>query len=338
MKLASFIQKDYPYMNARVSAKGAKLLDRGDYENLLKMEPNEIARKLEEGEYSDEINELGSYLDGVELVETALRMNAASTLSELVEMSPESLKKVLNVYLRRYDIQNLKRILRAKKSGREVEMEKEIVPGSTYTVEDLEELREKSYEEILEEISFEGLIDYREYLDDVEELTEVEKALDQAYLEELNTLAESTGSLKFSRFVRKEVEYENLRIILRLKRYGVEESDIRDKIFKDSGKTVIEEVLKAKDLESALEALEGTEWEIDFSGDLEEIEHQLDVHRLRKARTTLRSSPLGVAPIMAYIVAKMIEVKNLRTMIGAKSTGIQTDEEIRENLVISNGR
>ncbi|MFB6241643.1 MAG: V-type ATPase subunit [Candidatus Nanosalina sp.] len=337
MKLASFIQKDYPYMNARVSAKGAKLLDRSDYENLLKMEPNEIARKLEEGEYKEEINELGSYLDGVELVETALRMNAARTLSDLVEMSPESLKGVLKIYMRRYELQNLKRLLRAKEAGRELELKTDIVPGSAYTVKELEELAEKDYEDIIEEISFDGLVDYQDHLQDAEELTEVEKALDQAYLDELNTLAGKTGSLKLSRFVREEIEYENLRIILRLKRYGVDESEIREKIFRNGG-GITEEVLNSNSFEDALEVLQESDWDIDTESDLEEIEHQLDVKRLRKARSTLRSSPLGIAPIMAYIVAKMIEVKNLRTMIQAKATGIQSNEEIRKNLVIIDGR
>jgi V/A-type H+-transporting ATPase subunit C len=336
MKLASFIQRDYPYMNARVSAKGAKLLDRSDYENLLKMDPNEIARKLEEGEYQEEINELGSHLDGVELVETALQMNAANTLVELAEMGPESLKNVLEIYTRRYDLQNLKRILRAKKAGREVEL-KTFTPGFAYSREELQELAEKDFKQIIEDVSFDGLVDYQEYLEDVEELTEVEKALDQAYLDELDTLADRTGSFKLSNFVKEEIEYENLRIILRLKKYGVDESEIRDKTFRN-GRGITEEVLAAEDLEDAIKVLEESDWEIEPSSSLEEIEHQLDVHRLRKARSTLRSSPLGVAPIMAYIVAKMIEVKNLRTMIQAKATEIQTNEEIRNNLVMSNGR
>lgn len=337
MRLARFIQKDYPYVNARVSAKGAKLLDRSDYENLLKMEPNEIARRLEEGEYKEEINELGSHLDGVELVETALQMNAANTLVHLTEMSPESLQKVLEIYTRRYDIQSLKRILRAKKAGDE-EFTKTLTPGATYSIEELEELAEKDFDQIVDEIEFEGTVDYQEYLEEAEELTEIEKALDQAYIDELSNLSKNTGSLKLSGFVKDEIEYENLRIILRLKKYGVDEEDIREKVFSHSSNSIVEDVLDTESFEDAVEVLQDSDWEIDPSSDLEEIEHQLDVHRLRKARTTLSSSQLGIASIMAYIVAKMIEVKNLRTMIQAKATGIQSNEEIRENLVISNGR
>jgi V/A-type H+-transporting ATPase subunit C len=336
MRLARFLQKDYPYVNARVSAKGAKLLVRSDYENLLKMEPNEIARRLEEGEYKKEINELGSHLNGVELVERALQMNAANTLVHLTEMSPESLQKILEIYTRRYDIQSLKRILRAKKAGDEEF--KTLTPGASYSVEELEELAEKDFDQIVDEIEFEGTVNYQEYLEDVEELTEIEKALDQAYLDELSNLADKTGSMKFSGFVKDEIEYENLRIILRLKKYGVEDKDIREKVFSHSSKSIVEELLDTESLEDAVEVLQDSDWKIDPSSDLEEIEHQLEVHRLSKARTTLSSSQLGIASIMAYIVAKMIEVKNLRTMVQAKATGIQSNDEIKENLVISNGR
>ncbi|EHK00557.1 putative RNA-processing protein, partial [Candidatus Haloredivivus sp. G17] len=60
--------KDYPYMYARTSAKKAKLYKERDYEKLLKMDVNEISRKMEEGEYSKEINEFGSeFYNNVEI-------------------------------------------------------------------------------------------------------------------------------------------------------------------------------------------------------------------------------------------------------------------------------
>ena len=139
-------------MNARIRAKGAQLLDRNDYENLLKMEANGIARKLEEGQYSREINELGSILDGTELVETALKRNAARTLSDLVEMAPASLSKTLEVYFRRYDIENIKKILRLKNRGED--FERITSPGFKYSEQDLKELYEKDFDEIIRSVEF----------------------------------------------------------------------------------------------------------------------------------------------------------------------------------------
>lgn len=332
--LRNSFEKDYPYVNARVSAKSTKLLDANDYSNLLKMQPNEIARKLEEGEYEAEINELGSRLDGVPLLEAALELNAAKTLNELIEMCPEGLAEVLEIYTRRYELESLKRILRWKKSGEKEDHRPDLIPGMTYSLEDLEALAEKNFEEIISEISFEGLVDYQEYLDTSMEINDVEKSLDQAYFDELHRLTERTGSREFSKFIRDELEYENLRIILRLKKYGVEGSEIEEKLFENGRPEFMEKALEAEDIEEIEEALQDSRWNIDSEDDIEEIENNLEVQRLEKARRDLRSTPLGVVPVIAYVAAKMIEVKNLRTMIQAKSTGIQSNEEIRDNLVI----
>ncbi len=334
--LRNAFEKDYPYVNARVSAMSTKLLESNDYSNLLKMKPNEIARKLEEGEYEEEINELGSQLEGVPLLESALELNAARTLNELVEMCPESLAEVLEVYIRRYELESLKRILRWKKSGEKEDHKPDLIPGMTYSLEDLEELTEKSFEEIVASISFEGFVNYQDYVDTGMDINSVEKSLDQAYFDELQALAERTGSREFSRFIRDELEYENLRIILRLKKYGVEDSEIEEKLFENGRSDFIQEAIRAEDIEEIEEVLEGSRWSIDSGDEVEEIENSLEIQRLEKARRDLRSTPLGVVPVIAYVAAKMIEVNNLSQMIRAKSTGIQSNEEIRENLVIMN--
>ena len=334
MKTPEIFQKDYPYVTTRVRVRGTKLLDRNDYDNLLKMGPNEISRKLEEGQYEEEINELGSQLEGVPLVESALELNAATTLKELVELCPEGLAEVLQVYIRRYELQSIKRILRWKKTGEKESIRPDLVPGITYDLEDLERLSEKSYDEILQDIEFDGLVDYQSYLEGKEDIKDVEKSLDQAYFDELQKLSDKVGSRDFSEFIKAELEYENLRIILRLKKYGVEREEIEQKIFKDGFSDLVEKSLDAENLDELKEVLEDSKWNVDVTKDVEEIEHGLDVERLRNARKNLRGSPLGVVPIVAYVVAKMTEVKNLRTLIQAKATGIQSDEEIRENLVI----
>lgn len=334
LKISENIPRDYPYLNARVSSKGAQLLDNSDYESLLKMEANGIARKLEEGQYSTEINELGSKLDGTELVETALKRNSSRILSDLVEMSPESMERILKVYLRRYDIESLKRILQLKKHDKAFEELKS--PGFDYTEDELESLFEKDFKEIIASIKFDrSLIDYSEYLEPDMELDEFESAIDQAYFDELEELAEITGNKKLEDFIRSELEYENLRIVLRLKKYGVESDKIREKCFNTDSSTLVKECTDAEDFEQCIKLLKASKWDTGSSESLEEIEHRLKVSRLRKALKTLKIETLGLAPIMAFTLAKMVEVENLRIIVQAKETGAQTEDEIRENLVIA---
>ncbi len=322
---------DYTYTNARVSAKRAKLLDKGDYENLLKMQSNEIARNLEEEDYRQEINELGSRYEGVELVELALNRNLSRTLSHLLELAPEELEEVLKTYLRRYDIKSLKRLLRWKKSGHEIDIQDMMVPAGDLDYEELEELAEKEFHDIIDAIHFkDSRVDYQSYLEGKKELPEIEKALDQAYFDELEMLASRAGSRQFRKFVEKEMKHENLRTVLRLKKYGFDYDETREYLFSDGDRRV-EEVARAGSMEDALNIVRKEE---KVDGDnLEEIEHALETRRLEEALKMAHAEPLGITPILGYVIAKIVEVRNLRVLMRAKETEIQKTEDIRQSLV-----
>lgn len=328
--------RDYPYMSARVSAKKAKLLEQSDYENLLKMQPNEIARRLGEGEYQEDIDELGSKYEGARLVELALTRNLSRTLSDLVDMSPETLQKTITVYLRRYDILSLKRLLRWKKSGEKGSIENLLTPVGSYSYGELKELSNKNIEEIIESIRFKDSdIDYSDYLEEKEEVSEIETALDQAYFDELGLLADSAKNDDLKEFIQNEMEYQNIRIALRLKKYGISNEEIRKRMLEiDNGK-IVEKVIEAQDFEAAIEVVKDSGLLPErASKDLEDIEHEMEVKRLSEALLTFHKEPLGITPIIGYVVAKITEVRNLRMLIRAKDTGIQNNDTIRRNLVM----
>lgn len=331
------LEKDYPYMFARVSAKKKKLLDRNDYESLWKMQPNGIARKLEEGDYKEDINELGSDHEGVELVELALVRNLSRTMSHLAEISPDSLKPVLNAYLRRYDILSFKRLLRWKKGGGENNIDSFLIPVGDYSFEDFKELSEQSFEEICNAIDFpEAGVDYQSVVDPEADLREIERELDRQYYRELKQVSDTIGSQWFDRFVNQELEYENLKIALRLKKYGLEEDEIREWLVTDEFTDTLKQIIESEDLEEAIEVVRDSgKAEVNGDQTLEDIEHSLEVARLKRALRNLHIEPLGATSILGYVIAKIIEVKNLRMLIRAKETGIQNMETIKRNLVIS---
>lgn len=331
------ISRDYPYMYARVSAKRAKLLDESDYNQLIKMEPNEIARKLQEGGYKKDIDDLGVKYDGVELVELALMRNVSRTMADLIDISPDSLDPIINAFLRRYDILSLKRLLRWKKGEERGEVEDLLVPVGQYTAEDMEELAEKSFEEICNSIKFkDSEVDYQSFIEDTDDVRKVERDLDRAYYTEMTRLADSVGNMWFKKFIRKEIEYENLKIILRLKKYGLETEEIREWMISEHETKCVRKALNAAGLDDAVTEVEECEG-IQFRNgkNLEEVEQTLEVERLKSAFRTLHTEPLGITSVFGYIVAKMVEVKNLRMLIRAKETGIQNQETIRRNLVMA---
>lgn len=323
-------------MYARVSAKRAKLLDESDYQKLLKMEPSEIARKLEEGEYQKEINELASRHEGVELIELALNKNSSNTLNHIYKISPDSLQKILESYLRRYDILSFKRLLRWKKNGEKEDIKDLLTPATYINIEKFSELSEKSFEEIKASIKFpESNIDYQEYIKNEENLQKIEHNLDQAYFDEITYVASKTRNKYLKRFVQEEIEYQNIKIALRLKKYGLESQDIKKRMLKGSRKDLAEKIAESENLSESIELLQESKLiSQDVEKDnLEDIEHLLEVERLQKALKMLHEQPMGLTSVIGYIIAKEIEVKNLRMLIRAKETGIQNQETIKRNLV-----
>lgn len=324
-------QKDYPYMYARVSAKRAKLYDAQDYENLLKMGPNEISRKMQEGAYKEDIDELGSNYEGVQLAELALAKNLAREMSDLAEMANGDLREVIQVYLRKYDILTLKRMLRAKKSGEEVE--ELLLPVGGISSEKLEELSGKNFGELKDAIVFkDSRVEYQKYLEGADSLAEIEAALDQAYYAELTEMA--SGNSVLEKFVKKEVEYENLKIALRLKRYEMPREEIEKRLLTAENGKLVDEVLE-RDFDEALNFVI-SELGLDVDEEIEAVEHAIEVHRLESALRMLHTQPLSLGSILGYVVAKITEVKNLRMLLRAKETGIQNQETIRRQLVLSN--
>jgi V/A-type H+-transporting ATPase subunit C len=328
----TLIQRDYPYMYARASAKRAKLYDASDYENLLKMGPNEISRKMEEGAYKEDINQLGSRYDGVQLAELALNRNLAREMSALAEMADGKLQQVIEAYLRKYEVLTYKRILRAKKAGKE-DIDDLLTPVGGLDYEKIQELKEESFDEVKNEIEFgESEISYQEYIEDAESLAEIETSLDQAYYDDIKLVAEKSGSSALKSFVKEELEYENIKIALRMKRYDLPESEVRKRLLIDSNGRIIEEIL-SRDFEEALNHVI-SELGLDVEPQIESVEHAIEVHRLENALRELHTQPLGLSSILGYVVAKITEVKNLRMLLRAKETGIQNQETIRKQLVL----
>src|SRR5688572_6873952 len=105
---------NYAYVSARVRAKKTQLLAADEYPKLLAREASEIARALQEGAYKGEIDELAARYRGAELVERATRLNLGRTYAQVLGFATGELQSAIQAYLARYDVYNVKTILRGK--------------------------------------------------------------------------------------------------------------------------------------------------------------------------------------------------------------------------------
>ncbi len=341
---------NYEYVGARVRARKAKLFDDDDYRKMVRMSPNEIARFMEESEYSKEINRLGARHEGVDLIEYALYDNMARHFSDIVSWSNGSLRKTVADYLRKYDAWNVKTVLRGVFTDATVEeIHGDLIPAGELDEEFLDDLAELgSVEKVVEGLEGtvfgEALEEALRDFNDTGVLLPLENAVDRTFYEGLvkgERPAPESPEGVYTNFLRSEIDVLNVRNALRAA--GSEQVDVGeyfieggDLFKKDELRRLVgnrEELVNAlresgfgDSLADAIDALEDT-------GSLVEFDRALDKLLMQFAGTMTNRHPNSVAPVISYILSKEREVQNIRGIARGKEAGLSV-EEIEEEIVI----
>ncbi|MBI4153235.1 V-type ATPase subunit, partial [Candidatus Woesearchaeota archaeon] len=211
----------YPYTYARVAVMKSSLIKPAEWHGLLKMGVSELLRRLQDGNYRAEIDELGSDKRDLTSLEMALNKNMIHTLAKLKRISDDKVQEVLRVYVLRYDMENFKTIIRGKMTGiSNEEIELLLMPSLNYPHTFFAELLKKEkVSEIMDALPFDALAGSNEPA-----IFEIENKLDRIYADQLIGLSERLkGQGKaFKEFLSAELDILNLKIILRLKHEGME--------------------------------------------------------------------------------------------------------------------
>lgn len=340
---------NYAYVNARVRAKKAFLLPPETYPKLVARDLSEIARTLQEGQYQSDVDALAAKYRGAQLIERATLQNLGRTYDEILAFSDGELRTMLGLYVQRYDVANLKTILRGKFGGSPGdEIVSELVPLGSIPRAELEALaRVDTLEEVLEAIAE---TPYADAVKDVLEsrarpatLVAIENALDKTYFHLTDKAVDySTRPLAaFQAFLRREIDVVNLRVLFRLKADGV--TEVGD-LFVPGGRDVTREkaarILRANgdDLIAELSSLPfwrslepGARAFVAGKG-LNPVANALDRALLASAQSFGHSYPLSILPVVDYLLRKKQEVDNLRAIAYGKQTGLR-DELVKELII-----
>ncbi|AFZ73161.1 V-type ATP synthase subunit C [Natronobacterium gregoryi] len=340
------------YVNARVRARRAALFADEDYRKLIRMGPSGIARFMEESEYEREINELGTRFSGVDLIEYALNRNLAKHFRDLLEWSEGRVADLIGRYLRKFDVWNLKTIIRGIYTDAPAEdIRTDLVRAGELDDATIDRLLEA--DEIEDAIELlDGTIYYeplREGYEEFEEsdiLVPLENALDREFYE--NLLADlgrpSEGpEAKYVEFLQAEIDFRNASNALRLARTGTdldpatyyieggvlfEKSELNRLVtdYDDLIDHIAENKRYGNRLSGALNRLRDADSLIQF-------EHALDAALLEYADTLSSIYPVSVSGVLSYILAKEREVENIRAIARGREVGFD-ENEIEEELVI----
>ena len=337
----------YAYVNARVRSMESRLLDDHKLNELIEAGSLvEVVGLLEDTDYGKYISTTSK---DVYSVEKSLDMHLAHIYKTLAEISPDRSKKILELFEKRYDVKNIKTILRAKYAGLDGESTfKILIPLGRIPENKLRELCEaKTVEEVVNglegteygKILSENLSIYEESGN----LIPLELALDRYILEGLWKVVgiEGTNEDIFKEFIGRMIDIENLKIILRCKGERVSSEVILNYLLGvgyELPPWKLKELAEAESMEGVVSSLEGTEYSNIISGCLEEyekcksayvFERALDNYLVETSKKLSLRQPFGVGPIIGFITSKEMEVKKLKVIIKGKMEGL-SPRDIRE--------
>ncbi|MCL5291575.1 MAG: V-type ATPase subunit [Actinobacteria bacterium] len=227
-------QVDYGYINARIRAMKSGLFSRAFFENLLAMsDVEEVVAALGKSEYREDVEKGTVKYPGILGIEEGLKDHLTTTFNKVLKIvgGNEEASKMINLLLGRWDLHNLRTIIRGKHAeASEDELKRQLIPAG--------QLDEVTLSELIKQPSVKASIDllanwripyakplkdgYRRYLE-TKNLADLELSLDKFYYE--FAMAETERGLfrgaslnirLVHEFFSREIDFVNIMTAMRL--------------------------------------------------------------------------------------------------------------------------
>ncbi|MCQ2085932.1 MAG: ATP synthase A1 subunit C [archaeon] len=340
---------NYAYITARVKAKRSFLLKEDSYQKMLLMNLPEISNFIDEAGYP-EIAEFADEFDGVNLIEHATYANMARLFRDILKSTTGELHNVLAATLGKWDIWNLRVILRSKLYGiSSDDIKKDLVLAGCLSADKLERLMALDSEEDVVRnygkmtgtlIPENLLVTFKEQ----ESSAPIEDFLEKSYYKNLlkHTNPKSRPVCIYRNFVRSEIDVINIETILKLKLEGIYGEDVTKYII-HGGKKIDERLATRLANVETISAMMNDLTHLKFYDDIKEvlgsdINSLSDIaagmkrYRMRMARSFSHLYPLSVIPVIDYLIRKENEVNNIR--IVARGIKNDLDRNTIEGLLV----
>ena len=349
------ISLDYEFVNARIRGMKSRLLDRKKLEALVaKLDIDSVIDELSSTPYRPDIEDASVQYAGLACVEEALRRNLGKTLRLLFKfLKGEDAERFVNVFLNKWDVQNIKTILRGKNIHEVAdEILASLAPAGALDDATLIELvKQPDVKAVIDLLATWGIEYYKPLTQHFTEFSEtrdlavLEYALDKFYYNSaLDAVAgDSYDEAIVRQIIRSEIDVTNIKNILRIIRDKVEPENatyyfIRGGKELDFDKLVI--VSQARTTEGVIKLLSNTSYgflteipnEYVTTEKISAFEKALDKFLLQKALAMFSGDPLSFAMVVGYLWAKLNEITNIRIIATCK-TEYCPEKELMEELV-----
>lgn len=342
---------NYPYTVTRVKAKKSLLIKEEEYNKLLMMSLPEISRYMSESGYQKEMSELASRMEGIDLVEYAAYLNMSRVFKEILDASDGDLRTMISAYLDKWNVWNVKVILRGKSFGLDDKsIREDLVPAGSLKEAQLEKLLAlPMIEEILTEYGRMDSIAIPEDIvtsySDTGSLSRIEDFLDKFRYSRLleSIIPDSKPTAALLDYVRHDIDVVNFSTIMKLKAEGIHGEQVMQYIIPNGKQLDRKKSLNLANIDS-MTAVAGEIAQLDFYENIKDILESPDVsvraiesalkkYEMGLAKEFSHMNPLSVAPVVDFMINKETEVFNILAIARGRQSGIPP-ETIKELLVI----
>jgi V/A-type H+-transporting ATPase subunit C len=314
-----------------------------------------LIQELSETDYGPDLEEALIHGRDAASVDEALKNNMVRTYQKVSGFLNDEAQYILITLLARWDIFNIKTILRGKQMHLTAEQVSEgLLPAGYLTQVDLEALAmQDDIRAVVDtamtwQLPFAGALSegYAQY-HETDELAAMELALDRYYATwAVERLRKRRANMKVARKVLgMQIDIMNLVMVFRLQKADTESIEV-ESFFLNGGLDIdidlYKELGEMSDIDEVLDRLRNTSYGIALDEAaikyLEEnsiavFERALEDYFMRKTLSQATGDPLGIGVAIAYLWAKQNEITNLRIIVKGKAVGMPEDR-VRGELIL----
>lgn len=349
-------ETDVGYANARIRGMKAHLLSVSFYERLMSAtDLQHVIKELLETGYRKDIERHLVQGIGFTAVDEGLKDSMVETYAKVLRLLTPASKQLVNTLVGRWDVFNIKTLLRGIHGHVPVaDIKQSLMPAGYMGIDELEELaRLGDVKELIDTMVMWRLAyaaplreAYPEYLES-KQLTALELALDLQYarwaMERLK--GNSSDATTTRRIFGMQIDMQNIITMFRMIMQGSPPDDV-DKYFLEGGRSVRRDLYrklsKAADIDDVLDLLGHTPYAeaLDQAAvryvaeqSAAVFERTLEELVMRRAVKAGVGDPHGVGVAISFLWAKQNEVTNLRIIAKGKEVGMPA-ERMRQELIL----
>jgi V/A-type H+-transporting ATPase subunit C len=349
-------ESDAGYANARLRGMRSHLLPAAFYERLIDApDLSQVIKELMDTEYSPDLEEQLVRGRTAGVIDDALKNNMIRAYRKVLKFLHPDARKLLSTLLGRWDVFNIKTILRGVQNHVSIEdMKTSFFPVGYLTVAELEALAKlEDIRVIIDTMAMWGYVyavplrrAYPEFAKS-NDLAPLELALDLQYAEWASSrlVGESDSVVIARQVLGMQIDTFNLVMIFRLLKADAEHMKVED-YFLEGGRVIrrkqFVELARLSDVDEVIDYLKQTPYSdaLDSAAlrylenaSIPVFERALEDLLMRRALLSSVRDPSGIGVAIAYLFGKQNEVTNVRIIVKGKAVGMPADR-VREELIL----